>query len=282
MTVSKNNKKPDKNTIIWKRWRTGNRFLDRILVVILIAIMLLGVYTIYDSLYLLGVSPVNMAYYFEGGKEEWDKMPDEAIAWLTIYDSHINYPIVQGEDNDEYLNKDAHGNFALVGSIFLDFRNDPGWKDDYNLLYGHHMSSNVMFGSLDLFMDEEYFNAHREGILKTRAADYKLETFAVIEDQASNEYIFNAGSDARSSKEIIDYLRKNSLIFKEPSTEKLISFTTCQTTGSTERLIVVATMTVDREPGTIYDPGELIEPSTKKPDESDTSGSGNRGLNLLR
>ena len=55
-------------------------------------------------------------------------------AWLTLDDTHIDYPVVQGEDNVKYVNTDVYGNFSLSGSIFLDYRNAADFSDAYCLL----------------------------------------------------------------------------------------------------------------------------------------------------
>ena len=39
--------------------------------------------------------------------------------WLTIPDTHIDYPVLQGNDDMEYINKDVFGEFSLSGSLFL-------------------------------------------------------------------------------------------------------------------------------------------------------------------
>lgn len=44
----------------------------------------------------------------------------DVCAWLTLDNTHIDYPVLQGEDNLSYINTDVYGNFALAGSIFLD------------------------------------------------------------------------------------------------------------------------------------------------------------------
>ena len=44
---------------------------------------------------------------------------EDVRAWITIDDTHIDYPMVQGESDMEYVNKDVMGNFALSGSIFM-------------------------------------------------------------------------------------------------------------------------------------------------------------------
>ena len=33
------------------------------------------------------------------------------VAWLTVDDTNIDYPVMQGEDNNEYLNKDPFGDY---------------------------------------------------------------------------------------------------------------------------------------------------------------------------
>lgn len=70
----------------------------------------------------------------------------DVCAWLTIDDTGIDYPVVRGKDDMEYINKDVYGNFALSGSIFLSSANQPDFTDPYNLIYRHHMSNGAMFG----------------------------------------------------------------------------------------------------------------------------------------
>lgn len=250
-----------------KFWKHANSTLDRLTNFILVVILLTGIYCIYDTLYLYAHTSDNLAYYFEGGKKDFAKLPKNASGWLRIDDTNINYPVMQGKDNDEYLNKDPFGEYSLVGSIFMDWRNDPNWADNYNLLYGHHMAARKMFGSLDDYMDKEFFKKHRTGILKTRKADYGLKIFAVMETQTNDMAVFGAGEDER--QEIRDHIRQSSDIFEEPEKQKdgsnlkLLAMTTCQDAGSTKRLAVFATMKKLREPGTLYDPEDLVQPNGK-------------------
>ena len=50
------------------------------------------------------------------------KINPDVRGWLTIDDTHINYPVLQGSYDYEYLNKDVYGNFVLSGSIFSKYR----------------------------------------------------------------------------------------------------------------------------------------------------------------
>ena len=59
----------------------------------------------------------------------------DVCAWLTMDGTHIDYPVLQGETNLTYINRDIYGQFALAGSIFLDCQNAKDFTDSYNLLY---------------------------------------------------------------------------------------------------------------------------------------------------
>lgn len=245
-----------------KFWKRANLTLDKIINFILVIILLIGIYSIYDTLYLLKHSGDNLAFFFEDDKEDWDKMPKDAVGWLTVDDTNINYPIMQGKDNDEYLNKDPFGQFSLTGSIFLDWRNNKDWKDNYNLLYGHHMSARMMFGQLDSFLDKDFFKKHRKGTLKTRAADYELKIYAVMKTHTNDLKAFGAGEDAAS--DIAEHIKTTSKIYEDAEGDKILAMSTCQDAGSTERLLVFAKMKKIRVPGTLYDPDHLVQPKKSK------------------
>jgi sortase B len=66
------------------------------------------------------------------------ELNSDIVGWIRIPDTDIDYPILQGSDNDYYLSRNYLGEFAVAGSIFLDYRNDFG--DDFLIIYGHSMS----------------------------------------------------------------------------------------------------------------------------------------------
>ena len=227
------------------KWKCANRIFDRCVQAILILVLLLGFYTIYDALYLYRHTAVRPAVWQQGSGETLI-LPEHSVAWLDIMDTAISYPVMQGKDNLEYLNKDANGQFALSGSIFLDSRNASDWSDPYNLIYGHHMSAGQMFGALDAFLEEDYFAGHREGTLQTMDAKYALRIFAVMQTDASEQRIFTVGEDADTPKADTDALltdlRERACIFQEPGNGRVLAMSTCAGSGTTKRLVVFATM----------------------------------------
>ena len=87
--------------------------------------------------------------------EELVKINPDVYGWITLYGTEIDYPLVQGEDNDKYVNTDAQGNFSVSGSLFLDCNNARDMSDTVNIIYGHHMEKDKMLGGLDHYEKED-------------------------------------------------------------------------------------------------------------------------------
>ena len=179
-----------------------------------------------------------------GNTEKLRELSDDAVAWLTVDDTRIDYPVMQGKTNDDYLNKDPYGEFSLSGSIFLDSRNEKMFSDPYSLVYGHHMEYGAMFGSLDGYADREYFDAHRTGTLTViKGAEYKITFFASCKAQATEKVIFDPPESDNLS--LLEYLNKHSLVYYPQEVNagsRLIALSTCQSAESNERMIVFGTL----------------------------------------
>ena len=129
-------------------------FLDHILnafiVIICLFVILIGSYTFYDRLihgeiYNGSSLPANRN---EGYKDQ--------IGWIRIDDTNINYPVLQGKDNVEYLDKNPDGESDSNGLIFLEWSNDRQLKDEFSIIYGQHLTAEKMFGDLDRFLDKVF------------------------------------------------------------------------------------------------------------------------------
>lgn len=57
--------------------------------------------------------------------EELQKINPDIIGWIRINETNVNYPLLQAEDDDTYMNTDAEGKYSLSGSIFLHCANKP-------------------------------------------------------------------------------------------------------------------------------------------------------------
>lgn len=104
----------------------------------------------------------------------------DVCGWLTVDGTGIDYPVVQGATNMDYVNRDVYGDFSLSGAIFLDSRCAADLTDPYTVIYGHHMDNSAMFGDVARFAEADYFAAHPAGSISLPDAAYTIELFACV------------------------------------------------------------------------------------------------------
>ena len=225
--------------MMYKAIRLADRLTDSALLLLFLLLFLIGGYTMYDTILIYDQADVDLRSFrtmlTEDGEWDMKALSEDVVAWLTVDDTNIDYPVMQGIDNNEYLNKDPFGNFSLAGSIFLDARNLATFVDPYNLIDGHHMEFGKMFGALDEFLDEEYFDGHRTGTLKVGRRDYDIQFFACVEADAGVEEIFTPEEAERT----LNYVREHAIIWREPEQGRLIALSTCTFPQTTYRIIVL-------------------------------------------
>ena len=83
----------------------------------------------------------------------------DIIGWIEVPAVRIQYPVLQGESNDEYLHKTVNGEWRTAGSIFLDSENSPQMTDKHSIIYGHNMRNGSMFASLRNFNEQEVYDS---------------------------------------------------------------------------------------------------------------------------
>lgn len=219
--------------------------------------------------------------------EELQVINTDTCGWLTVGDTHIDYPVVQGEDDLEYSMKDIYGESSLTGSIYLDSENTKDFTSPMNLIYGHHMDNGAMFGDIDKYDDPEYFSTHQDGILVTTHGAYDLHVFARLAVDAYDTRLYSAAERPESdfteylyylksmsvqwdpsmdieavSKDIESYKKASDevisengeFVFSEMPEEvvkngkQLLALSTCRDTSTNGRQVLVATMSFRTEP----------------------------------
>lgn len=238
--------------------RVGNRILYMVNNIILIVVMLFGLYALWDTWAIFkgaGVSDSLLAYKPELNYameenptiQELVALYPDVRAWLTLEDTSIDYPVVQGEDNSTYVNLSVEGAFSLSGSIFLDCQNAGDFSDLYSIIYGHHMDLETMFGGLDLYKDEEYLNSHTTGYLFLPDTTYELEVFAIIYVDAYDTKIFTVNAtDEEEQQERIDYIEENASVYRDigiSSSDRIVALSTCTSAITNGRTVVMARVT---------------------------------------
>lgn len=147
--------------------RTLSRAVDNIVLLALLVCLLLAGYALWDTHQLLNAADAQQFTEYKPSNEESQSfeelraMNNDVIGWLTIYDTTIDYPVLRSPNsNDDYLSKNALGEWEGSGSLFLDHKNKSDFSDFNSIIYGHHMAGPVMFGQLDEFLDKDFFEKH--------------------------------------------------------------------------------------------------------------------------
>ena len=165
----------------------------------------------------------------EGLKEQAQELQEtypDAIGWIYIPDTNINYPIMQGEDNDFYLTHGTDGRSLKCGCIELDFRCENRFQNNFNILYGHNMKNGIMFANVCRFKERSYYDSHPYGWVYTSDAVYRLDFFSVAVTDWHDE-IYNG---FRSLDEWTPHLKEISRIYEEvelTEQDKLVLLSTC-------------------------------------------------------
>lgn len=222
------------------------------------ALILYSGYVLYDSFYTQNAaasSPWELLQYkpeivADGaapldGAETLAAINQDYRAWLTMYETNIDYAVMQGPDDLYYAAHDIYGQSSITGAIYLASGNSPGFTDPYNLIYGHHMDNGAMFGALDDFTQEEYFEKHRPGVLVTPSGVYDLYTFAVVRTHAYEANIYNVTN--RTAQQVLNFVKNydGTVIFRDgvaTPTSKIVAFSTCASADTNGRLVVFAVM----------------------------------------
>ena len=229
------------------------RFFDsafnRIAAILCLLLFLVCLYAMIDAVNVyLNANDTSVLKYkpeLGHGKEALQELSGDAVAWLSVDNTKIDYPVMQGKNNDEYINKDPFGNFSLSGSIFLDSRNSSDFSDPYSILYGHHMEYGAMFGALDDFIDKSFFDQHRTGTLITASGqDYSIHIFASCKANATEKTVFDPLES--TNEKLLQFIKQHAVVYEPQGVNaqsRILALSTCQSAENIERMIVFGTLT---------------------------------------
>lgn len=184
-----------------------------------------------------------MAYYAQINLEALREINHQIIGWIAIPDSEVSYPLVQGEDNDYYLNRTWKREKSSVGAIFLECQVNENFHDFNTIIYGHNMRNGSMFGSLKYYSEESYQKEHPYVYLVDDNGVHRYRIYAAYEAGVREiPYHLNI-TDEKKKEEFIEYGVSHSLIDTKikPGTEnKIVTLSTCTGRGYSSRWVVQA------------------------------------------
>lgn len=165
----------------------------------------------------------------------------DIVGWLYLPGTEINYPVLKGDDNQEYINKMFNGQKNRAGSLFADYRLG-NIENSYNyVIYGHSMKNDSMFGTLKDFLNQEYFNEHQVFYYLTPEKSYIIKVHSgFITPADSNAYKLNH-NDESLAKYMAEAKKKSS--FKSSveykDGDRIMTLSTCAYNYEDARYVVI-------------------------------------------
>ena len=246
-------KKPDTRTSGEKAVDIVADVVDRMFIYFFALILLFCGYAIYDSLmvYHEAELPTKVAEYAKKDERQLTTevdfnslraINDEIVGWIQLNDTKIDFPITQADNNSYYLTRSYTREYSLAGSIYLDSRNKGNFSDDYNVIYGHNMNDEMMFGGLKDFADSAFFSTHQKGKLFTPDKTYDLEVLAYIKTDKMDQVIYDVAfvRNGRNSF-ILQHAGEKSTNKRNLDTRKhLLALSTCHGHDGERVVLLVA------------------------------------------
>lgn len=172
------------------------------------------------------------------------KINPDVVSWITIPGTNIDYPVLQGKDNNQYLHKDMEGKDSSAGAIFLDHGDKADLSSRHNIIYGHHMKNGTMFKDIVRYKDQQYFNEHQDITIYTPDREIHLKALAVV---VTSPDAIRRKIDFQSQKEFTSYIEEMSkgakafaAVPKGVTIRRLYSFVTCSYEFQNARTILYA------------------------------------------
>ncbi|MGY3778000.1 class B sortase [Isobaculum melis] len=219
----------------------------------LLLLLSYGCYAIWDSEQIYAAGDAANYQVYKPSEESELSFKDlkdqnsDVLGWISVYGTKIDYPLLQGEDNQKYISMNAQGDYSLAGSIFLDYRNAPDFTDFNTIIFGHHMEKSAMFGDLERFFEQDFFEQHKYGNLYYQDKDHGIEFFAFMEVDAFDSSIYTTPvSQAQAKQKYLDSIKNQSKYYRaiDVSIEDyLVLLSTCTENTTNGRHILVGRVT---------------------------------------
>lgn len=213
----------------------------------------------YDSLqerYVIqGAAPESRGEEDEGYTDELAEFPDidvnykalkeineDFLGWLAIPVLEVEYPIVQGEDNEYYMYRTFEREDNKAGSIFMDAWASPDLTDYNTFIFGHNMRNLSMFGRLKLLgQDEELCGQDPYFYIYTEDAVYQylIVSYYVTRDGSNTYYIPETEEQYEKYKSLVLRSTPYKSAVEIPEDAPMVTLSTCYgAAGGTQRFVV--------------------------------------------
>ena len=167
----------------------------------------------------------------------------ETMGWIQVLGTNINYPFVQHNDNEYYLNHSFKRVKNGAGWVFLDSRNNIENLDKNTIIYAHGRIDSIMFGTLKNITKSSWYENKDNHIIRmsTEAHNTLWQVFSVYHIKTTSDYIVNNFRNDSSYDNFLKLIKERSIYKFDVdlnSNDNVLTLSTCY--SKSERVVMHA------------------------------------------
>ncbi len=174
--------------------------------------------------------------------EELNRQNKDIFAWIFCDGTPLNYPVVKGKNNDQYLRHLIDGRYNNSGTLFLDSSNSKDLSDAHSFIFGHNMKNGTMFACLLNYSKNGYYEEHPYIYLFTKDVNYRLEVFSAYKTTDSDTESYK--KDIKRNDDMTAYFNglkgrsDFSCDIEYARGDKILTLSTCEYSRASGRYVV--------------------------------------------
>ncbi len=165
----------------------------------------------------------------------------DIIGWIYFETMDINYPIVQGEDDDFYLHHGFYKEDNNSGCIFMDTEGSPDFSSMNAFIYGHNMKNKSMFAKLNQYVEEEFFLENKTFLIYTPTEMRRYEIYSCYQAKLGSDSFTYSFDDPKEYAKWIETVKGRSFYdtgVTPDASDLTVTLMTCTPRGSNYRFLV--------------------------------------------
>jgi len=173
---------------------------------------------------------------------ELKKINKDVVGWIQVNGTNINYPFVQTDNNEFYLNHSFNKSYNSAGWVFLDYRNNIE-SDKNSIIYAHSMNNKTMFGSLKNILTSDWLKNTDNHVIKisTETENSLWQVFSIYHIPTTTDYLqtsFVSDESFYSFSKIL--LDRTDFVFNTTISkdDKILTLSTCY--NDTDKVVLHA------------------------------------------
>ena len=156
----------------------------------------------------------------------------DTVGWIKVNNTRMDYPVVQGTNNDYYLNRDFKKKKNSMGWIFMDYRNNKDNLDKNTIIYGHNIKGGIMFGGITNMFSNYYLSKEENNYItfNTKDKNMRWRIFSMYKINETSDYTQTEFESDEEYQNFINMIQSRSQYRFDVSVtpnDKIITLSTC-------------------------------------------------------